>query len=470
MRGSVLIVEDEVLLARNMARFLGHRGMEVVTAATMSAGIAQYENVRPDIVLVDHNLPDGDGIALIRQIRKLDAGVKVVMITAHGSIALAVEAMKAGADDYLIKPIALEELAVLAEQLLARVQLEHSIAYYRRREKERSGLDRIVGVSPALVAMKQRIAQILTMEARQKHGPPPPVLITGETGTGKELVARALHFDGPRRTAPFIEVNCAALPAHLVESELFGHERGAFTDAKERRAGLIQAAHTGTLFLDEIGEMPLPAQAKLLKVLEDHRVRPVGATRDREVDVRFVAATNISIEDRTRDGSFRPDLYYRLNSLTIEVPPLRERDGDPVLLAAHFLEDHCRRYGRTALQLVSAAEEKLRHHSWPGNVRELRNVLEQAALLTVGERIHAADLPLREPPPLVARDGGVGPDTADTTVTAETLAGAEAEMIAQALRRTNGNVSFAAQALGISRDTLRYRMDKHGMRREDFRQ
>jgi two-component system, NtrC family, response regulator AtoC len=460
MAGTILIVEDEALLARNMARFLERRGFETTTAGSLRQGIAVYEEIRPEIVFADHNLPDGDGIALIRHIRQCDACVKIVMITAHGSVATAVAAMKSGADDYLTKPVSLEELGLLAERLLSHSQLENSLSYYRRKDEGRGGLARILGESDVIVAMKQRIAQILAMEERRQDGPSPPVLITGETGTGKELVARALHFDGPRRAGPFVEINCAALPAHLVESELFGHERGAFTDAKERRVGLIQSADHGTLFLDEVGELPLAAQAKLLKVIEDHKVRPIGGTRERSVDVRFVAATNVAIEDRAHAGEFRPDLYYRLGALTIVIPPLRTRGEDVLLLAEHFLAEHRRRYERPRLRLEPDAESVLRSHPWAGNVRELHNVLEQAALLTVGERIGVADLNLREPPSL---DGARA-----VSGTQETLSGVEYDFIVQALRRAGGNVTLAAQALGITRDALRYRMDKHELRREEF--
>jgi DNA-binding NtrC family response regulator len=461
MNRSILIVEDEPLLSRNVARYLERQQYEVAQAPTLARGIADYEELRPDVVLVDHSLPDGTGIELIRHIRQRDLDSKIVMITAHGSVAMAVTAMKSGADDYLTKPVSLEELGLLVQRLLSRRHAEESLAYYRRREEQRSGLDRIAGESPQIIELKRQITQVLAMETRQVSGAPPPVLITGETGTGKELIARALHFEGARHAEPFVEINCATLSPQLIESELFGHERGAFTDAKERRTGLILAADRGTLFLDEIAEMPPASQAKLLKVLEDRRVRPVGSTRDRSVDVRFVAATNAALEERVRTGEFREDLMYRLRAITLAIPPLRERGADVMLLAERFLSEHRQRYGRPDLRLDPCAAEALSGHSWPGNVRELRNVLEQAALLTIGERIRASDLSLREPPALLGQDDATGTGGA-------TLISQEHDLIVQALRRVGGNVTLAAQALGITRDTLRYRMDKHQLRRSAF--
>ena len=461
MRASIVIVEDEPLLARNMARFLERQGHDVTTAPGSAAGLEACDQASPDVVLVDHNLPDGTGIDLIRELRRRGHAAKLVMVTAHGSITLAVEAMKAGADDYLTKPVSLEELGLLVGRLVSHRQAEDALAYYRRRDETRGGVENLLGTSPAMVALRGRIAQILEMQARAAAGaPPPPVLITGETGTGKELVARALHFGGSRRGGPFVEINCGALPGQLVESELFGHERGAFTDARERRVGLIQSADGGTLFLDEIGEMPLSAQVKLLKVLEDGRVRPVGSSRERHVDIRILAATNAALEDRAGTGEFRADLYWRLRGVSIEVPPLRERGEDVVLLADHFLVEQRRRYGRPGLALDEAARAALRVHAWPGNVRELRQVVEQAVLLTVGDRIEPADLNLREPPRLQGVRVG--------EATAGTLADAERDLIAQALQRAGGNVTLAAAELGISRDTLRYRMERYQLKRSSF--
>jgi DNA-binding NtrC family response regulator len=460
MASRILIIEDEALLARNLARYLQRARHEVVTAGTVADGEARYDEAAPDVLIIDHNLPDGTGTDLIRRIRRNDLSTKIIMMTAHGNVAVAVEAMRAGADDYVTKPVSLDEMGLLVDRLVSRSAAEETLAYLRRREESRSGLDQIVGASAAIVAMKQRIGQVLAMEARQVEGTPPPVLITGETGTGKELVARALHFDGKRRSAPFVEINCAALPGHLIESELFGHEKGAFTDARERRVGLIQSADHGTLFLDEIGDMSLVAQAKLLKVLEEGRVRPLGSTRDRAVDVRIVAATNAAIEARTRDGTFRSDLYYRLCGVSIATPRLRDREGDVLLLARHFLQMHCKRYGRAGMTLGPAAEAPLLRHTWPGNVRELSNVIEQAAMLATADEIGDADLMLREPPP-----------SEDAPVTGEgpsTLQSIERDQIAQALARSSGNVTVAAEALGISRDTLRYRMERHGIRRGSF--
>jgi two-component system response regulator AtoC len=462
MGSQVLLVEDEALLARNIKTFLERRDYQVSIADTIRAATALYDEIRPDVVLIDQNLPDGVGIDLIRSIRSGDHSTKLIMITAHGKVEMAVEAMKCGADDYLVKPVSLDEIALVLEKLLAKTQLEQSLSYFQSKEKRRSGMERILGNSQAIETLKSKLRMLLDAE----HATPnaterPAVLILGETGTGKELIARTVHFDGPRRDRPFIEVNCAALPEQLVESELFGHERGAFTDARERKVGLFQAADGGTLFLDEVGELPLPAQAKLLRTLEEKTIRAVGGVRDRRINVRVIAATNTSFEDKIRQGEFRKDLFYRLNTVTVQSPPLRDRNTDILLLANAFLAELRGRYGRTELEFSSDANSALLSHAWPGNVRELRNVIEQACLLTVGQSIRAQDLGLREISP-------IGQSGATASSQGGTLNAVERELIEDALRHVGGNVTLASRKLGVSRDTLRYRMEKYALRREGF--
>ena len=464
MPGVVLIVEDEAVLARNIKMFLERKGFEAITAGNVSEGLARYSDCQPDAVLIDYNLPDGNGVDFIRRIRAADRLTKLIMTTAYGSVEIAVEAMKAGADDYLTKPVSLDEMIILLERLLAQARNERDLSYFRDREKQKSGIDLILGSSPPLLELKKRIALVIEAdEQAAKEGMPgPPVLILGETGTGKELVARALHYDGPRRARPFVEINCAALPEQLVESELFGHEKGAFTGARERSRGLFQAADGGTLFLDEIGEMPLPLQAKLLKAIEDRSVRPVGSVRDHKIDARIVAASNAALDERSLTGEFRKDLYYRLNTVTIATPELRTRGADIMALADVFRLEFERRYGRQALQFSADAKEAMSRYYWPGNIRELRNIVEQAVLLGAGNVITRRDLNLREIQPLSelqAQDARGKPDT---------LASAELQMIRDALRQHQGNVSMAARTLGISRDTLRYRMERLSLSRDEF--
>jgi DNA-binding NtrC family response regulator len=454
LQGLVLIIEDELLLGRNIKAYLQGKGLQAETADTLKAARAKLSALAPDLVLLDHNLPDGLGLTLIPEIKA--KGAKVVMLTAVGGVKLAVEAMKAGADDYLSKPVSLEELSLLAGKLIAQAQIENRLAYYQDRDAQGGGLEAILGESTAIATLRKRVEQLLLVEQRQTEGVPPAVLVRGESGTGKELVARAIHFSGPRRMQPFIELNCAALPKDLIESELFGHEKGAFTDAKERKQGLLLAADGGTLFLDEVAELPLAAQAKLLKVIEDHVVRPVGSTHERKVNVRFVSATNADLATRAKDGTFRADLMYRLAAIEITSPPLRDRDGDAVRLAQKFFADLTRRYGRADLKLSAEALSALSRHPWPGNVRELRNVIEQAVLLTPGTVVTPEDLNLRAPPPM------------EHPVTARSLPENEKQLIVSALEQARGNVTDAAATLGISRDTLRYRMERLGLSRDMF--
>lgn len=464
MTGMILIVEDEAVLARNIKTYLERRGYDAVTAGSVNEGMVKYSEFQPDAILLDYNLPDAAGTELIRRVRNEDRATKLIVITAHGSIDVAVETMKAGADDYLTKPVSLDELTLLLDRLLSQARLEQTLSYYQSREEKRSGLDRIRGRSQSVLELKERIARILAADekAAQERQPGPPVLILGQTGTGKELVARALHYDGPRRSKPFIEVNCAALPEQLVESELFGHERGAFTGAKEKSKGLFQAADGGTLFLDEIGEMPLPLQAKLLKAIEERVVRPVGSVRDHKIDVRILAASNLALDERVNTNEFRADLLYRLNTVTIVTPPLRQRGGDIIELAEEFKAEFEKRYGRQRLTFDEKSRRVMLDYYWPGNVRELRNVVEQSVLLCVGEVIRGNELNLREPR-LVAEGTLVDGEKRDT------LATAELDLIKSALKRHSGNVSMAARTLGISRDTLRYRMDRLSLSRDEFR-
>jgi two-component system, NtrC family, response regulator AtoC len=477
MARGILLIEDEQVLAKNVKRYLERHGYETLVAETAAEGIGLFDQSELDLVLLDLNLPDMHGIQVLNELRSRSSRAIVICITGHGSVQTAVEAMKGGAYDYLTKPIALSELKILIDKAFGQERLESALTYYNSHAGfvSRAGvapsLDNLIGEAPSMVQLRERIRAIVEAERSLVEGTPPAVLIRGETGTGKELVARALHFEGSRRNTPFIELNCAALPMQLLESELFGYERGAFTDAKERKIGLVESAHGGTLFLDEIGDIEIPVQLKLLKLLEDRQVRRVGGVRDRVVDVRFISATNRPLEDLIRLGQFRSDLYYRLRVVTIDVPPLRARSGDAELLAKYFLAIHERRYGRSGMRFSDRALERIRKHLWPGNVRELRNAVEQAILSTPGDVIGEQNLGLGSTNP-VNPDVTVRPleadETADLATGLEpflpgpgTLDEVERSLIGRALDQSHGNVTRAAKILGISRDTLRYRIEKH---------
>jgi two-component system, NtrC family, response regulator AtoC len=448
----ILIVDDEETFARNVARYLERAGHELSIALTAAAGRARFAEQRPDLVVLDYRLPDATGLDLIVHIRAQDASVPIVLITGHGSIDLAVQAMKAGADDLLTKPVSLAELRSRIEGLAKRQRDSSRLRYFESREREAS--HELLGDSAVMQALRERIERIASID---REGSLPPILITGETGTGKELVARACHYRSARRQRPFVEINCAALPANLLETELFGHERGAFTDARQRKLGLLEAADGGTLFLDEVGDMDLALQAKLLKVIEDGRFRRIGAVQEQQVQVRIVAATNQDLEARVAQAQFRADLYFRLRVLQLMVPPLRQRPGDALQLARCFCREFAQRYRREDLQLAPAAEAAIATHRWPGNVRELRNLIEQAVMLAHGPLIVVDELmlPGRAPSP---------PATDPLAAPASALDRVEREQIVGAMSEARQNVSQAARLLGISRDTLRYRLDKHGLR------
>lgn len=471
MARGILLIEDEEVLAKNIKRYLERHGYETVIAGTAAEGIRLFDQSDLDLVLLDLNLPDLHGLKVLEEMRRRSPRVAVVCVTGHGSVQTAVDAMKGGAYDYVTKPVVLSELKILIDKALGQERLESALSYYNSRTGVGNGLNTLLGGSPPMIRLKENIRAIVESERSLVEGAPPAVLIRGETGTGKELVARALHFEGPRQAAPFIELNCSALPIPLLEAELFGYERGAFTDAKERKIGLVEAAHGGTLFLDEIGDIELAVQLKLLKLLEDRIVRRVGGIRDRTVDVRFISATNRPLEALVRAGKFRSDLYYRLRVITIDAPSLRTRDGDVVMLAEHFLALHARRYGRAGMCFSDRAIDRIRKHSWPGNVCELRNAIEQAVLSTRDDIIDESDLgisPAAEifvdpgaPARVVREPNEIAPISEPLGPAAETLESAERALIGRALAQTNGNVSRAAKLLGISRDTLRYRIQKH---------
>jgi DNA-binding NtrC family response regulator len=454
----ILIVEDETTLARNMAAYLERHGYEAHTAGSAEEGLARLDELRPDLVLLDHNLPGLSGLEALGRIRQAGLGTQVVMLTGHGSTELAVEAMKAGAADFLSKPVALGELRLVLERVGRQERLSSTVDYYQRREAEGSGLDRLIGESAPMRALKERLRRLQQSEAGLDDAAPPTVLITGETGTGKELVARALHYGGPRRAQPFVEINCGALPAALIEAELFGYERGAFTDARQRKAGLLETAERGTVFLDEIGEAEPATQVKLLKLLEEKRVRRLGGVRELAIDTRILSATNQPLEQRVREGRFRADLYYRLRIVEIAVPPLRERGEDILLLARRFLELHAARYRKGGLRLAPDAEAALAAHAWPGNVRELRNAIAQAVLGAELPWVRAADLRLAGAAPAAPGAGPVD-DAQDLN-----LERVERRLIETAMTRTGDNVTAAARLLGVSRDTLRYRLERLGLR------
>jgi two-component system, NtrC family, response regulator AtoC len=455
---TLLLIEDEEIFARNVQRYLERHAWDVTVAGSAEEALRRMAEIGADVIVIDFQLPGMDGLAAIATIRERDPEARIIMLTGQGNVQLAVEAMKAGAADFLSKPVALADLKKTIDKLASEGRMRNALAYYRSRDA--SGLGQIVGESPQIAALKDRIARVMEAEAADTGGPAPSILISGETGSGKELVARACHGESRRRDAAFIEVNCAAIPANLLEAELFGYERGAFTDAKERKTGLIEAADGGTLFLDEIGEADASTQAKLLKVLEDQRIRRLGSVTERRVDVRVITATNRDLEHMVKEGRFRADLLYRLRVITIAVPPLRSRTGDARLLAQAFLGQFAKRYGKAGATFTPAALELLDRHAWPGNVRELRNLVEQSVLLARSTTLDADDLGLALSPLVEERalaDAGQSLDLPQIERTA----------VLQALERTDWNVTQAARVLGISRDTLRYRIDKHSLVRPE---
>ena len=471
MPNTILIVDDDSQLADNIRLYLERYDWETHVEYSAEAGLKKLKTLHPDILLTDHMMPGMTGIDLIKQVQEIDPQIKIVMLTGEGNLQVAVDAMKAGASDYLGKPVSLAELKVVLDKTLGQAQMEKTLSVYQRRESKGISLEAIIGESAPTTAVKTKVRQILDAEQLIKDSELPPILINGETGTGKELLARALHFDGVRKGKPFIEINCASLPNNLLESELFGHEKGAFTDAKESRVGLVEAADGGTLFLDEIGEIDLALQAKLLTLLEQKTVRRIGSVRERKVNIRIISATNQDLEKMVREGRFRSDLYFRLRVITLSTAPLRTTGQDILRIAEFYLQLHARYYGKKNLYFTPAAEQLLLAYTWPGNVRELRNTLEQTVLLANGQAIDVDQISIS--PNLVSGAGviierrNIAPGIAQKPQLLERIgtdiSDVNQDLLKKTLEITGWNVSKSAKLLGLTRDMMRYRIEKYGL-------
>jgi DNA-binding NtrC family response regulator len=456
-----MIIEDERVLAKNIKTYLERHEYEAVVVDSGEEALTRLDAFQPDVLVLDYHLPKMNGLDVLAQIRGRAPRAKVIMITGNATVEVAVQAMKSGAFDYLAKPVVLGELKLLVDRALGQERVEAKLDYIQGRQASESCMSRLLGESPPMRSLKDKILRLAAAESSLADDDLPAVLITGETGTGKEVVARAVHFQGPRKSQPFIELNCASIPPHLLEAELFGYERGAFTDARERKYGLIEAADGGTLFLDEIGELDVPVQIKLLKVLEEKKVRRLGGLRENRINFRIIAATNQDLGRRVQEGKFRSDLYYRLRMVHLPLSALREREGDILLLARAFLAMHGARYRKPQLAFAPAAEQKLQAWHWPGNVRELRNMLEQAVLMAQGDAITPDELLF--PGPVPAQEHAAAA-TANAPSQPLNLEGMERQFLTEALARADWNVTHAARMLGLSRDALRYRMEKYNIR------
>jgi two-component system, NtrC family, response regulator AtoC len=446
---SVLVIDDERNIRALVARVLGEEHVEVHGAGNAKDGLELADEVGPDVVLLDLKLPDSDGIQVLRELKSRHPEVAVIIITGFGQIETAVAAMKSGAADYLEKPFEhLDKLRLAVARALEEVRSRRELQRLHGQEAGKYRTDQIVGESRAIRQLRDMITQLARSEAHT-------ILIHGESGTGKELVARGLHYESARRAFPFMEVNCAAITDTLFESELFGHEKGAFTDAKATKKGLMELADRGTLFLDEVGEVTTASQAKLLRCLQERMFKRVGGVRDIKVDVRVVAATNRPLENLVREGRFREDLFYRLNVIPITIPPLRERPDDILPLARHFLSDANRTFHRSIKAFGTETERLLLAYRWPGNVRELRNLIERLVILARGDVIESDQLPAE----IATRVEAVvtAPPTAPGGRPI-TLASVERRHILSVLEHVKGNKSEAAKVLGITRQTLRKKL------------
>ncbi|HEY0710874.1 MAG TPA: sigma-54 dependent transcriptional regulator [Polyangia bacterium] len=447
VKAQILVVDDEPAMCALLAEQLGRRGYAVVTSTSVDQALGIMRGNAVDVVIADHNMPGKTGVALCDEITANYADVPVVLITAFGSMETAIAAIRAGAYDFLTKPFEIEQLVLVLERALAHSALKAELRRLRRVVAEAPRLSEILGESPPVREMCELVSRAAPSDAT--------VLITGESGTGKDLVARALHDNGPRKDGPFVAINCAALTETLLESELFGHKRGAFTDARESRPGLLVQARGGTVFLDEIGDMPPSLQAKLLRTIETRTVRPVGSDAETAIDVRFVAATNRDLETDAEEGRFRQDLFFRINVIQIPVPPLRGRGNDVLLLAQHFLQRAAARNGRPVLGLSPAAAERLSNYNWPGNVRELQNAIERAVALTVHEHIIPDDFPerIRNHRPAQLAFG-------EDQQTLLPMHEVERRYFFHVLESVQGNKTVAARILGFDRRTMYRKLER----------
>lgn len=457
MAADILIIDDERNFREFLAEALEAEGFAVRIGSDARSGLALAAQRMPDVVLLDQNLPDRPGVEVLKELRMGRKAPAVVVVTAHAAYGAAVRAIKAGASQYLVKPFEFSDLL----ECLAEVSAGAAMSHLEDRE-----MPGIVGESPSLAAVKERVLRIA-------RAPVSRVLLYGESGTGKEVIARAIHDLSARASSPFISVNCAALTDSLLMSELFGHERGAFTDARERRIGLFEAAAGGTLLLDEVTEMGPQAQAALLRVLEQRAVRRVGGTSEIPVDVRIIAATNRSLEEAVGQGRFRADIFYRLSIVQLRLPPLRERGDDIIRLAEHFCEMLAPGYGVPVPAIPDGVRQILRSHAWPGNVRELRNAIEHALVGGAGSMLRPDDLPAhvrlgRELGPEVAGHESLD-DLSFPEAKQRVIADFERRYLTRALRRSRGNVSRAAEEIGILRQALQRLLSRHGVDVSNYR-
>jgi DNA-binding NtrC family response regulator len=458
MKKRVLLIDDEARVRASLKTVL-EPTYEVIQAADAQEGLDLFRKEAPHLVLLDVILPGTDGLSVLQTMRAEDRTAPVIMLTGTKSVKTAVDAMKFGAADYLSKPFDVEELRLIVERALSDQELQREVKQLRAQVVRRYAFHNLIGKSPSMQEIYTKIEQVADSRTT--------VLITGESGTGKELVAKALHYNSGRRERPFIALNCAALPETLIESELFGHEKGSFTDATARRVGQFELANTGTLFLDEIGDLSAMTQAKLLRVLQEREFTRVGGVQSIKVDVRIVTATNQNLEELVRKGQFREDLYYRINVIALYLPPLRERGEDVPLLAKHFLAKRIEEDNRPSQEFSKDALDLLSRYPWPGNVREMENIIEQAFIWSKG-----SDTITPEHLPTILKN-----DTRSSSLRDDTLAGRlslekavmefEREIILDALKRTNYIQTHAANLLGISRRMLKYRMDTLGIGRPE---
>ena len=450
MKKRILVVEDEEKLRRVIELQLATSGFDVDKAAAAEEGLKLVD--RADLVLTDLRLPNMDGLQLLGLIRRQNAHVPVVLMTAYGSIETAVEAMKAGATDFLLKPFSLDHLMQVVGKALEMRALRDENRKLKEELGRRYEYDNIIGRSPAMQEIFATIERVAPTRAT--------VLLAGESGVGKDLIARAIHFHSPRRDRPLVKINCSAIPENLMESELFGYEKGAFTGATNAKPGKFEQADTGTVFLDEIGDVPPAIQVKLLRILQEREFERLGSNLTRHIDVRVIAATNQDLRAALEQGTFREDLYYRLNVVPLNIPPLRERKQDIAFLANHFLRKLAPDSGQSVEAISDAAMEKLLAYHWPGNVRELENVIERALILCRGNQLDPEDIKLEMASPARASADGNQQHFLPEGMTLDQY---EQDLIREALRRADGNKSQAARLLGLTRNALRYRLTQMGL-------